>query len=492
MPQLRRASNDNIAMKIARQPQPNAATPTQITLKFQMQHGGVSLPYVPQGITLEKIELPAPAFISIGSADAPKNVAVTARYHGKIQFHPGGRFTTLPLELDLGKDGETPVSCLRVDSNGNGDFTDDPAPSWEKVGEMQPTTLDVASGALNFQLTVNGFWQDDGTPLLGYYRNYFPTTFLIEPLLDAQGSFQALLATALTGQLSPLCKAFRLHRFALNDRDSSGDFSYPKRSKGLLLMGVDFNANGAFENPEDWNVNAPFIVGKHEFRVKEISRDGTSVVMAMEGAKGRVQKLNYQTDLGGIVPELTGTIFNGAHQGETVVLGAAAAEVPNNFAKGKILLVDFWGAWCAPCLGAMPSIYELRAALQTEFGAELFDVLGIDTGDGAKTTDEVMEVVARQARVYAEEHGLDAGHVHFDWPHISDPKKIVATKWFIEEYPTIFVVDGDTGEVVLPRKDRPTIESLVRKPGDAQDPPLLTALKEALKRKAAQAPEPPK
>lgn len=44
--------------------------------------------------------------------------------------------------------------------------------------------------------------------------------------------------------------------------------------------------------------------------------------------------------------------------------------------KGKLVLVNFWATWCAPCREEMPSL----AALQAEFGGDDFQVVTIATG----------------------------------------------------------------------------------------------------------------
>ena len=44
--------------------------------------------------------------------------------------------------------------------------------------------------------------------------------------------------------------------------------------------------------------------------------------------------------------------------------------------QGKIVLVNFWATWCAPCRKEMPMLDELQA----EFGGEDFEVVTIATG----------------------------------------------------------------------------------------------------------------
>lgn len=44
--------------------------------------------------------------------------------------------------------------------------------------------------------------------------------------------------------------------------------------------------------------------------------------------------------------------------------------------EGKIIVLNFWATWCAPCRKEMPHL----SALQSEFGGEDFEVVTIATG----------------------------------------------------------------------------------------------------------------
>jgi thiol-disulfide isomerase/thioredoxin len=47
--------------------------------------------------------------------------------------------------------------------------------------------------------------------------------------------------------------------------------------------------------------------------------------------------------------------------------------------QGKVVLLNFWATWCAPCRIEMPMLSEL----QTEFGGKNFEVVTIATGRNA-------------------------------------------------------------------------------------------------------------
>lgn len=48
--------------------------------------------------------------------------------------------------------------------------------------------------------------------------------------------------------------------------------------------------------------------------------------------------------------------------------------------RGKVLLINFWAGWCAPCLHEMPGLYELQRRL----AGRDFVVLGMNMDDDPK------------------------------------------------------------------------------------------------------------
>ena len=55
---------------------------------------------------------------------------------------------------------------------------------------------------------------------------------------------------------------------------------------------------------------------------------------------------------------------------------------------GKVILLNFWATWCAPCLTEMPTFKEW----QKQYGSDKFQVIGVSMDDAAP---EVIATVAR-------------------------------------------------------------------------------------------------
>lgn len=58
--------------------------------------------------------------------------------------------------------------------------------------------------------------------------------------------------------------------------------------------------------------------------------------------------------------------------------------------RGKVVLLNFWATWCAPCVKEMPMLVEL----QDQYGAQGFQVLGItmDKPDPAAAFAEKLKI----------------------------------------------------------------------------------------------------
>ena len=58
--------------------------------------------------------------------------------------------------------------------------------------------------------------------------------------------------------------------------------------------------------------------------------------------------------------------------------------------RGKVVLIDFWASWCAPCILAIPHLSQM----QKKYGARGLQVVGVSMDDSVNTTRETMQKIA--------------------------------------------------------------------------------------------------
>jgi thiol-disulfide isomerase/thioredoxin len=69
--------------------------------------------------------------------------------------------------------------------------------------------------------------------------------------------------------------------------------------------------------------------------------------------------------------------------------------------RGKVVLVNFWATWCAPCREEMPSLEQLRQALE----GKPFAVLAVNVGEGGRVAGDFMKTLPHGFTVLLDRDG---------------------------------------------------------------------------------------
>jgi thiol-disulfide isomerase/thioredoxin len=89
--------------------------------------------------------------------------------------------------------------------------------------------------------------------------------------------------------------------------------------------------------------------------------------------------------------------------------------------RGKVVFVDFWASWCAPCQKSMPQLDALRK----EFPADRFALIGVNVDRDTAAAKKL----------------LDKRPVGY--PSASDPEGGLPERFGLETMPTAYLIDAD-------------------------------------------------
>jgi len=109
--------------------------------------------------------------------------------------------------------------------------------------------------------------------------------------------------------------------------------------------------------------------------------------------------------------------------------------------RGKVVVLNLWATWCAPCVEEMPSIERLWTSL----GGEDFALLAVSQDEEGRRTVEPF-----------------VKRMHLSFPVFLDPDHEVGDRYGVWGYPETFVIDrnGRVVERVIGPRDWDTPESV--------------------------------
>lgn len=377
-----------------------AATAQEVNLKWLAKDASKELGgYMPQRLKLSSTR---PAALK----KAPEGLA--APLFGEIKIGP--RESPSPCLLVLDEPAGQP-SRLFVDSNLNGDLTDDPAPNWgdkkmpgrggkEVIIHMGDADVKFpfASGSRTGRLSLYRFDKNDSSraPLMDsifYYRDY-----------------------ALKGDVTLGDKTFPA---MLVDELATGDFRGKDDKQSGARFLIDANADGKFDGRrESFDVKKPFNIGGTTWEIAGLTADGTFKIVKSSQTVEEV-KPAPNLAVGAKAIPFTAKLTDG----KTV-------KFPDDY-KGKVVMLDFWATWCGPCIAELPNVIQNYE----KYHARGFEILGISF-DKENFADKLAKFTAEKK---------------MPWPQVYDGKfwqSEIGQLYQVEGIPFMLVVDGTTGNII--------------------------------------------
>lgn len=278
---------------------------------------------------------------------------------------------------------------LFVDSNGDGDLTNDPAPKWD-ARKQGASTMYFGSSTVKIE------GQDAAVTMYKFDKND-PNRAALKNTLLYYGDF------------------------GYQGKATIGGKTYSIAMAGLpadkARLWVDRNANGKSDGrSESVAVGAPF------------NFEGKSYLIAYSAGSLSVKMSEKQVEEIPLPPDLSVGKKVLAFEAETIT--GEKVSFPGSY-KGKVVLLDFWATWCGPCIAELPNVIK---AYETHHGNG-FEILSVSL-DQENMKEKVM--------AFTKDHNMP-------WAQIYEGKYwdvSLVRKYGVEGIPFVLLVDGDTGEIL--------------------------------------------
>ena len=247
---------------------------------------------------------------------------------------------------------------------------------------------------------------------------------LIDHLYDLPGSeeIDGLFEKLIASGESAVLRAQSRYYLAARLMRTANDFGIPSEQLAARRERALAVATGLSAGVESASIDRP----------DEPGPDGSPLASTLADAEEALLfRINHATAGGTLLPA-TGAHLNAAAGSEQESLAAYA---------GKVVLIDFWATWCAPCIAALPKLRELHA----ELPSDAFALLAVSV-DAERET--VLTFQETQPMPWA------------NW-HVGDDSEL-ARAWGVNAYPTYLLVDS--GGAILARTNRftPRFEEFIR------------------------------
>lgn len=305
---------------------------------------------------------------------------------------------------------------LYVDSNGNGDLTD------EKPHVMTPSVPSPVPGNTGDGTQLAGERLTVTVPVIARY-NTPGRAGSVESALQFIWWDNELSYNREYHRIGTLNLNGRAYRIALVDQDLSGRFDHFRHDADAsprVTVLIDRDNDGTFDvRREAYDAAKPFRIGARTYTVTHIDARGTQMVLKKSDQKVRGNVSAADLRVGGSAIEFEADLIDGK-----------PVAFPDDY-RGKIVLLDFWAIWCPPCREEMPNL----VSVYRQYREAGFDVLGVslDRANSAGTL-----------RAFMREYGMA-------WPQIYDGgywNAEIAQLYGVQAIPQAYLVDGDTGRIL--------------------------------------------
>jgi len=368
----------------------------------------------------------------------------TPRY-GLIRVGNGPKSDTL-VALDVRDAG----SRLYIDSNQNGDLSDDGSGEWDVTKDINGTNVEFATRPVHASWGTLTEEKEGGEYRLFIFRRPDMPGFSYAKISAREGTVELGETPEADGKEYPI---------VLVEHTNDALFTVPAKgdlTRRMVELCVDLDGDGTFKgvittdgdkefrSPERFNLADPFRIDDRwyiarpsisgaELTITPVAPPGSDVASLQKPVEVRPM-----LEPGMVAPPFT------VETPEGKPLGLA------DF-KGKVVILDFWATWCGPCLASMPGLEKLYQRVKDQN----VEVLSLNVYDDRDSFRKWVE----------EYRGTKYSFTFaFDPAEKGSAESVAGQKYNVPGLPTLYVIDteGRVAAAFVGSQEAKLVEALAK------------------------------
>ena len=368
----------------------------------------------------------------------------TPRY-GILRFGNGPKSDTL-VALDITEDG----SRLYIDSNQNGDLSDDGTGEWDVVREISGANVEFATRPVHVSWGNLAEEGEGGEYRIFIFRRPETNGFSYATISGREGKAEFGETPEADG---------KDYAFVLKEHTNDGLFTVPAKgdlTRRMVELCVDLDGDGTFKglmskegdkefrSPERFNLADPFRIDGQWYIARPSISGGELTITAVPSPGSDVASLPKPVEVRPLLePGVPAPAFTvETPEGKPLSLA--------DF-KGRVVILDFWATWCGPCLSSMPGLEKLYQKVKDQN----VEVLSLNVYDDKDSFAEW--VAANRGTKYNFTFAFDPAEK-------GSAESVAGQKYNVPGLPTLYLIDreGKVAAAFVGAQEAKLIEALAK------------------------------